>query len=85
MRWFVDWYNNEHQHSSIQFVTPAQRHTGQDADILARREQVYRDTKSRHPQRWSSNIRNWAPIGDVHRNLETQKTKIATNKAAYDK
>jgi transposase InsO family protein len=35
VRWFVDWYNNDHLHSSIQFVTPAQRHAGRDADILA--------------------------------------------------
>lgn len=30
-RWvagFVDWYNQEHRHSAIQFVTPDQRHSG---------------------------------------------------------
>jgi transposase InsO family protein len=25
---FVHWYNEEHRHSGIQFVTPAQRHSG---------------------------------------------------------
>src|SRR3546814_3051407 len=25
---FVAWYNTEHRHSGIQFVTPAQRHAG---------------------------------------------------------
>ena len=82
VRWFVDWYNNEHLHSSIQFVTPAQRHAGHDTDILARREQVYRDAKARHPQRWSGNIRNWQPVGDVHLNPEKESTQIKTNKAA---
>lgn len=32
---FVNWYNNEHRHSSIQFVTPHQRHTGEDKSLLA--------------------------------------------------
>src|SRR3546814_14877404 len=27
---FVAWYNTEHRHSGIQFVTPAQRHAGAD-------------------------------------------------------
>ena len=82
VRWFVDWYNNEHLHSSIQFVTPAQRHAGRDADILARREQVYRDAKARHPQRWSGNTRNWKPVGDVHLNPEKDRKEIKKNRAA---
>ena len=32
---FVDWYNTEHQHSAIHFVTPEQRHTGEDIAVLA--------------------------------------------------
>ena len=82
VRWFVDWYNHEHLHSSIQFVTPAQRHAGHDADILAQREQVYRQAKSRHPQRWSGNIRNWKPVGDVHLNPAKDTAEIKNNKAA---
>ncbi len=30
----VQWYNYEHRHSGIQFVTPAQRHDGLDRDII---------------------------------------------------
>jgi len=82
VRWFVDWYNSEHLHSSIQFVTPAQRHAGHDADILAHREQVYRRAKSQHPQRWSGDIRNWKPVGDVHLNPQNGRTEIKINKAA---
>ena len=39
-RWvhgFVQWYNYEHRHSAIRFVTPMQRHTGEDKAILAKR------------------------------------------------
>lgn len=40
------WYNQDHEHSGLKFVTPAQRHCGQDAAILTRREQVYREARS---------------------------------------
>lgn len=29
------WYNDEHRHSGIRYVTPGQRHCGQDQAILA--------------------------------------------------
>ena len=35
---FVYWYNNEHRHSRIKFVTPCQRHDGLDVEILAKRK-----------------------------------------------
>lgn len=38
---FVYWYNNEHRHSRIKFVTPNQRHEGLDAEILKKREVLY--------------------------------------------
>jgi len=31
----------EHRHSAIKFVTPAQRHYGQEAMLMARRHTVY--------------------------------------------
>jgi len=46
---FVRWYNQEHKHSGLKFVTPAQRHNCQDAVILKRREQVYDDARNRRP------------------------------------
>lgn len=62
---FVAWYNDEHQHSAIRFVTPSDRHAGRDDEILARRHQVYGRARARNPQRWSSTTRNWTPIGTV--------------------
>ena len=62
---FVSWYNDEHLHSAIKFVTPTQRHAGEDTAILAKREQVYRAAKARQPQRWSGKTRNWEPIKKV--------------------
>jgi transposase InsO family protein len=65
---FVDWYNHDHRHSAIQFVTPAQRHGGLDTAILANRKVVYEAAKARHPERWSRETRNWDPVLEVYLN-----------------
>jgi putative transposase len=78
---FVRWYNHEHKHSGLKFVTPDQRHSGQDAAILARREQVYRDARNRHPGRWSQNTRNWKLEDQVWLNPERIRPEIL-NQAA---
>ena len=62
---FVQWYNNEHHHSGIQFVTPNQRHNREDKEILEKRETVYEAAKERNPQRWSGKTRDWSPITEV--------------------
>jgi len=62
---FVHWYNNEHRHSGIQFVTPNQRHQGQDKEILEKRKTVYEAAKEKNPQRWSGEIRDWSPVTEV--------------------
>jgi transposase InsO family protein len=62
---FVEYYNHVHRHSAIQFLTPAQRHRGEDAEILAQRQQVYEQARERHPHRWAGKIRNFEPAGDV--------------------
>ena len=62
---FVQWYNEEHRHSSIRYVTPGQRHRGEDIAILAARQQLYEEAKRARPERWSGDIRNWTPIDAV--------------------
>lgn len=62
---FVRWYNEDHRHSAIRYVTPAQRHRREETNILARRDRVYQDAKARHPERWAQKTRNWEPVGDV--------------------
>ena len=74
---FVDWYNTRHLHSAIGFVTPQQRHCGEDKEILANRKRVYQQAKAKHPNRWSGEIRNWNPITEVHLNPETKKNRAA--------
>jgi len=56
---FVRWYNEDHRHSGISFVTPLQRHTGQHLEILEHRRRVYAAARRRHPERWTGRTRRW--------------------------
>lgn len=67
---FVHWYNIEHRHSGIQYVSPAQRHAGDDHAILAARHAVYEKARTLNPARWSGKTRDWTPIGAVTLNPE---------------
>jgi putative transposase len=77
---FVRWYNEEHRHSAIQFVTPAQRHAGLDGALLLQRTEVYEAAKARRPERWSGDTRSWAPVTTVQLNPEKSVTEAATKK-----
>lgn len=55
----VTWYNNKHLHSALKFVTPHQRHNGEDVAIRAKRDTVYQLAKAEHPERWSRKTRDW--------------------------
>ena len=67
---FVHWYNTQHLHSAIRFVTPDSRHFGHDAAQLAKRREVYEAAKAKHPERWTRSTRNWEPIPIVILNPE---------------
>jgi putative transposase len=62
---FVAWYNTEHLHSAICYVTPDERHHRLVFNILAHRHRVYRAAFARTPRRWTQQTRNWTPIGAV--------------------
>ena len=68
---FVRWYNTEHRHSGIRFVTPEVRHAGGESEILAKRKEVYEEAKRRNPIRWTGATRNWSPIVEVRLNPPT--------------
>jgi putative transposase len=65
---FQRWYNEVHRHSALKFVTPAQRHRGDDSAILEQRHALYEAAKARRPERWSGASRNWAPEKTVYLN-----------------
>ena len=73
VRDFIRWYNNEHRHSRIRFVTPTERHRGLDHQVLARRHELYERAKEKKPERWSGRTRNWEPIGTVLLNPDREQ------------
>jgi putative transposase len=76
-RAFVDWYNHEHRHSGIRYVSPAQRHDGEDVEILAARHEVYLQARERNPARWSGTTRDWSHIATVTLNPERDSVVTA--------
>ena len=85
---FVRWYNNEHRHSTINFVTPAQRHAGLHQALLTARTAVYDTARGANPLRWTGAIRNWVPIKEVHLNPDhtvSENSAPATNMPAFRK
>ena len=62
---FVNWYNTEHLHSGICFVTPDDKHAGNDHKILENRHQIYQEARLKHPERWTGKTRSWSPDKEV--------------------
>ncbi len=48
---FFEWYNNEHRHSGIAFMTPLTVHNGGAAECSERRQRVLDAAYERHPER----------------------------------
>ena len=78
---FVHWYNHEHRHSGIRYVSPAQRHEGRDVDILAARHDLYTQARARNPARWSRSTRDWTHIATVTLNPERDSVVTAATRS----
>ena len=74
---FVHWYNYNHHHSGIKFLTPNQRHSGQGEEILSKRHQLYESAKAKHPERWARNTRDWSLANEVWLNPERSQEVVA--------
>jgi transposase InsO family protein len=74
---FVRWYNTQHLHSALRFVTPEDRHAGREEAILEARRQVYEAARRHRPERWSRDVRNWTPVGDVTLNPANDAAPVA--------
>jgi len=74
---FVVWYNQVHLHSALKFVTPLQRHNGEDGAIRHKRHLVYVLAKKQNPERWSGKSRNWSlpEIVTLNPNKKTELNK----------
>ena len=62
LRCFFPWYNDEHHHSALAGLTPAQVHFGRAGVVLAEREQVLRAAYDRHPERFVRGLPRVAPL-----------------------
>lgn len=74
---FERWYNLEHRHSGLKFVTPAQRHRQEATDILVKRTELYEAARSRNPSRWSKKVRDWSLENSVWLNPEKATPEMA--------
>jgi len=80
---FVCWYNNEHLHSALKFVTPQQRHSGADKTIRANRHLVYQIAKAQYPERWTGQTRDWSLPDTVNLN-PNKKNRLDSIGASND-
>ncbi len=78
---FQHWYNEKHKHSCLKFVSPAQRHRGEDTAILERRTALYKTAKKLHPERWAGTTRDWTPEKTVYLNPNKSKQAEGNNMA----
>lgn len=79
---FIAWYNGQHRHSGIRFVTPDERHSGAESAVLANRHAVYQRARRRVPTRWSGGTRNWTPMGPVRLNPSPDPTPAVPSLSA---
>ena len=82
---FVKWYNHDHHHSGLKFLTPYQRRSGTSEQILENRHAVYEAAKAAHPERWNGRAtRDWTLPSTVYLNpeKELEETKITEESEA---
>lgn len=65
---FVTWYNNEHRHSGIGYVTPMQRHEGIDIELFQKRNRTIQNAYKKNPLRWSRSPAIHTQIKEVRLN-----------------
>jgi putative transposase len=75
---FVNWYNTEHRHSAIGYVTPAQRRSGQYKEIISTRNKTMEQAINLHPERWGKKVRIWDATEEIFLN-PSKETKERLN------
>ena len=74
---FVKWYNYEHHHSGLNYLTPQQRRSGEGDVILANRHEVYEKAKAEHPERWKGRpTRDWSLPNVVCLNPDRARAEV---------
>ena len=81
---FVQWYNHDHRHSAIRYVSPAQPHAGEEHTVLQARHALYHRAREENPRRWARHTRNWNPITVVTLNPERDAVIKATTENLHN-
>lgn len=58
--WFADFvnsYNGSHQHSGLNYITPAQVRSGKYSSIIQKRNETMKKAYSKNPVRWSNGVK----------------------------
>ena len=66
----MQWYRHDHRHSGIRYVSPEQRHAGDDRAVLRARHALYQQARAENLRRWARHTRNWNLISVVTLNPE---------------
>ncbi len=59
---FFAWYNHDHRHSGIGYMTPAAVHFGQASELFAGRQQVLQAAYFAHPERFVQGVPTPPPL-----------------------
>lgn len=79
---FVHWYNTEHRHSGIGYITPENRHRGKAPQIMAQRNEVLTAARAKHPERWPNGQMHWNKYPVVYLNPEPKTRQSLMHKTA---
>ena len=85
--WFADfahWYNTEHRHSGIGYVTPQARHGGRVPAIMRQRNEVLTEARNAHPERWPNGQSQWKEDPVVYLNPHPETRQSLMKKTARD-
>ena len=73
---FVNWYNTEHRHSGIGYITPEQRHCKEGSMIMAKRNSVIVKAYTAKPERWSRKPALWENAEVVYLNPSAETREL---------
>ncbi|MFO7736440.1 MAG: IS3 family transposase [bacterium] len=68
---FVNWYNTEHRHSALDYVTPHEKRFGKAEKIYAKRNKLMQQIREENPEIWGKrNAKRWGGPDAVFLNPE---------------
>jgi putative transposase len=74
---FFTWYNNEHLHSSLDFVTPNSVHEGKHIEVYKKRNELLQQSRSSHPSRHGGKRKCYGMATEVRLRHRVQVKKVA--------